>query len=240
MGFVDYILLVLLFVVQPIHGAFSYRQYVSAINKGTQKANVIKLYNQTMAFLWISTFVVLIVWFWLDRSLPSLGFVYTFDDAFWWSLLAVALVCTYLVAAIGQVSKLDEDKKAKQQTALGDLRHFLPQNDSEYKKFVGVSLSAGFCEELIYRGYVFWCLSHFLPLWSTVIFSSVVFALAHSYQGISGVIRVFFVGCAFGGLYAISGSLWLPIIAHALVDVLQGASILQLFKQNKEADGRLV
>jgi len=50
--------------------------------------------------------------------------------------------------------------------------------------------------------------------------SSIVFGMAHLYQGLKGVLGTGLFGLAMALLYAWSGSLLLPIILHALLDLL--------------------
>jgi membrane protease YdiL (CAAX protease family) len=85
---------------------------------------------------------------------------------------------------------------------------------------------AAFGEELVYRGYLMnrvaelaggssraWALS--------LLVVSVLFGVAHSYQGISGVATVITAGLVYGGLYLRSGrNLWAPIIAHGVYDTV--------------------
>jgi len=92
---------------------------------------------------------------------------------------------------------------------------------------------AAFGEELTYRGYF---LNRVKNLVGTRRFAWVVslipvslcFGLAHSYQGISGVIETGYVGLGLGVLYLSTGkNLWLPIIVHGLYDTV-GISLLFL------------
>ena len=103
--------------------------------------------------------------------------------------------------------------------------------------FLGVSVTAGIVEEVIYRGFLFWYLLQFMPLWAAVAVSAVIFALGHSYQGVSGMLRVFVVGLFAGGLYALSDSIWLVMVGHALLDALQGAALLPLFDEDGDGNG---
>ena len=112
---------------------------------------------------------------------------------------------------------------------------FLPHTNRELRSFYGVSITAGIVEEIVYRGFVLWYLALVMPLWAAVVVSSVAFGLGHSYQGTSGVARVTAVGLAFGVFYVFTGSIWLPILAHAIVDVLQGAAISEVLRENEES-----
>ena len=77
-------------------------------------------------------------------------------------------------------------------------------------------------------------LGQFLPLWAVVLVSSIGFGLAHSYQGASGVVRVTLIGLAFGVFYALTGSIWLAMLAHAVLDILQGAYILEVLGPKRQ------
>ena len=70
-----------------------------------------------------------------------------------------------------------------------------------------------------------------MPLWAALVLSSVFFGLGHSYQGKSGAVRTGLVGLVFAILYVVSGSIWLPIIGHAVFDILQGKMILELLRK---------
>ncbi len=52
-----------------------------------------------------------------------------------------------------------------------------------------------------------------------VLVAAVLFGLAHSYQGITGMILTAFAGAVFCGLYVATGSLLVPIALHILVDL---------------------
>jgi membrane protease YdiL (CAAX protease family) len=94
-----------------------------------------------------------------------------------------------------------------------------------------LSITAGIVEETLWRGFLFWYLGQFMPLWAAAIISAVGFGLAHSYQGLANVPRVAIVGAVFSGLYLLTGSLWLPIILHIAVDLLQGRMVFEVLRK---------
>ena len=54
-----------------------------------------------------------------------------------------------------------------------------------------------------------------------MIISSVLFGLAHWYQGKSGVLSTGIVGAVLGILFIASGfNLWLPILTHGFIDTV--------------------
>ena len=109
--------------------------------------------------------------------------------------------------------------------------HFLPRTRRHLSHFAGLSVTAGIVEEIVYRGFMIWLLGNFVPLWAAVIISSVFFGLGHSYQGLEGALRTGAAGLVFAVLYVVSGSIWLPIIGHALIDILQGRLVFELLRR---------
>lgn len=88
--------------------------------------------------------------------------------------------------------------------------------------FGGVSLTAGFCEEFLFRGYFIWALAPRLGWWGAATLSAVFFALWHAYQGWNGVLRTGIFGAFFTLVMAVFHSLWPAIALHALVDLGAG------------------
>ena len=87
-----------------------------------------------------------------------------------------------------------------------------------------VSVTAGVCEEVVFRGFLTAYLMSWLgvPFWGAALLSSLGFGLAHMYQGPLGILKTGFVGYALALLYGLTGSLWAPILAHALMDLVAG------------------
>jgi uncharacterized protein len=109
------------------------------------------------------------------------------------------------------------------------IQGFLPNNTAECAGFSLISLTAGICEEVLYRGFLIRFLHEGapgLPLAGALAASSLAFGLGHAYQGFKGILTTGIGGCAFGVLFLLSGSLIPGIVLHALVD-LQVAYILR-------------
>jgi CAAX protease family protein len=88
-----------------------------------------------------------------------------------------------------------------------------------------VIVSAGFGEEVLFRGFLFERLEKRLgtgraALTVIVLITSGLFAIAHyPDQGLPGVEQAAVTGVVFGSIYALDGRLWLPMVAHAAFDV---------------------
>ena len=107
------------------------------------------------------------------------------------------------------------------------LRDLLPRTGRERAAFAGLSLAAAVGEELAYRGYVIPVLAGLVgtPLAAAV--SSLVFGVLHVYQGPLGMARTAILGGVLAWGFVASGSLWAPIAAHAILDLLLGMALAE-------------
>ena len=96
-----------------------------------------------------------------------------------------------------------------------------PQGVVEVTLWVMMSLTAGFCEELVFRGYL---QAQFLGLTGRAALAvpaqAVVFGVSHLYQGVKQVIVITVLGILFGLLANWRKSLRPGMISHAWSDVL--------------------
>lgn len=98
----------------------------------------------------------------------------------------------------------------------------LPRTPRERALFALVAITAGICEEILYRGLPVYLLDHHFPNLGpilVVIITACVFGLAHAYQGVKGILGTGLLGGVFTAVYLSTGALWLPIICHALIDL---------------------
>ena len=90
---------------------------------------------------------------------------------------------------------------------------------------------AGWGEETVYRGWMFERLGKLFgsSVWartSIVVLTSVVFALPHYVdQGIPGVAQALITGSVFGTIFALTGRIFLLMVAHAAFDLAALAMI---------------
>lgn len=85
--------------------------------------------------------------------------------------------------------------------------------------------SAGFAEEVVFRGFVMGNLARALgddkKAWIiAAVLQAGIFGLMHSYQGVGGIITTGTIAFVFGMAYFYIRNLWPVIIAHGLVDVI--------------------
>jgi uncharacterized protein len=107
--------------------------------------------------------------------------------------------------------------------ALGRNVSMLPRGGIELTLWIALSVTAGICEETIFRGYLqrqFMALTMSTPV--GILLSAAAFGVAHAYQGFRMVILIGLYGAMFGILAYWRGSVRPGMIAHAWQDSLNG------------------
>lgn len=107
----------------------------------------------------------------------------------------------------------------------GEVGNLIPKGVFGKVVWIMVSITAGFCEEVAFRGYLMTRLrliGKFNSWLIPVAVSALLFGAMHSYQGLSNVIIIAVLGLTFSILYIRSGSLWPGVIAHFLFNAIQG------------------
>lgn len=101
--------------------------------------------------------------------------------------------------------------------------YHVPTGPAEIILWLLVSLSAGFCEELVFRGYLqrqFHAATRSIV--AAVALQAIVFGLVHTYQGWKPVLVITVLGVLYGTLVALRRDLRASMIAHAWSDIYEG------------------
>ncbi len=178
-------------------------------------------WKKTIVVQWALTAGALAVWLGAGRPLGALGL-----EAEWHWRLGVGVLVVAIVTALLSAQNRALEKSAEERRKVADqlfsMRDFLPRGDRERVVFTGVALTAGICEEILYRGFITQYLDAFLPYWAAGVVATLAFALAHLYQGRAGAMRAGFTGAVLALLTWGSGSLVPAILLHVLIDVFGG------------------
>ena len=101
------------------------------------------------------------------------------------------------------------------------VRFLLPNGRVEMALWLALSISAGICEEAIFRGYLqrqFASLTQNVP--AGILLSAVMFAAAHSYQGLWRAVVIGLDGAMLGGLAYWCRSVRPGMVGHAFKDAV--------------------
>lgn len=139
-----------------------------------------------------------------------------------WSLLlgiGIQLASTVILEPFSdKVTKSTTDHSAFE-SLRGSLLNFL-------LILLTVWLLVAFVEEIIFRGYMMGEIAELTgtskaALAVNLLASSILFGLAHWYQGKSGALSTGIIGAVLGVLFIASGfNLWLPILTHGFIDTV--------------------
>ena len=227
MTLLDHVFFFALAVAYPITSYISFKRLLRRVAAG-QVVSPTEIYKSTLISHWTMFGMALAIWQATGRSWVALGFGWDIDTGF---LLGLALTAAAIVIIMRQYGGLDNASEKTRESVrrqIGDLEFMMPRNNTELGRFYAVSATAGIVEETLWRGYMFWYLGHVMPLWAAAIVTSVVFGFGHIYQGIANVPKITLVGGVFAGLYLLTGSLWLPMLLHAVFDAVQGRAVCRL------------
>jgi membrane protease YdiL (CAAX protease family) len=179
------------------------------------------LYASTIAFQWLA--VAVVGWrAWAHGyTAPQLGL--TLHDRT--RLLVAGFVGAATISALQwlnlrRVGKVPVERRGPLQAVA---ERILPQSAEELFPYLALAITAGLCEEFLYRGFSMAVLARLgLQAWAVVLLSSILFGLAHSYQGRGGVIVTLLMGLALGASRIAYDSLVPAILWHTAVDVVAG------------------
>ncbi|GAA1581283.1 hypothetical protein GCM10009678_75050 [Actinomadura kijaniata] len=97
----------------------------------------------------------------------------------------------------------------------------LPRDARERRLGLAMSVTAGICEEFVYRGVLIALFVGVLgvPVQVAAGIALALFAVAHAYQGWRNMLLTLLPGYALTAMYLSTGSLLLPVLVHILIDV---------------------
>ncbi|MCF2949017.1 CPBP family intramembrane metalloprotease [Paraglaciecola aquimarina] len=186
------------------------------------KKSLIQAYAEGMLIIWLPVIFLLVHLVYSPLTLVSIGLKWNDSWQFLTSLGLLILVIFYFILSSLSLVK-DEASQASLAKQITPLAWFMPKTKSQLAIFtLGLSVSAGICEELIFRGYLLHALTEHVGLSFAVLISSALFGLCHLYQGLDHVIRTFIIGLVLCGVYWFSQSLLMAIILHIAVDIYGG------------------
>ncbi len=221
MMLLDHGLVFIIAIVYPIAGLFGFRRLLRRVAAG-ESVNRGELYRNTMVGHWTLLLICMAMWAGAARPWSALGLGLQLDPRFAIGVVLTVLGIAVLLMQVREVKSASQEQLDGIRKRFGKLSLIIPQNGNELVRFYGLSITAGIVEEILWRGFLIWYLNQFMPLWAAALVSVIGFGLAHAYQGIANLPQVTAVGAAFTGLYLLTGSIWLPVILHAAVDILQG------------------
>jgi membrane protease YdiL (CAAX protease family) len=218
-----WLVVVVVAVLVPARGYVVYRRLLSSGGHDIPSKMKVRIYASTIAMQWALAGGAVLVARRHGLSLADLGQTLgqtqrTLEVTAGLLVLAVVLLGVNLFQVL-------RAKRSWLASGVRRLRGMLPVTASELAAFVGVSLTAGICEELLYRGWLVCFLAAlFGSVVAGVVVGAAVFGLAHAYQGSRGMLLAGVLGLIFGVVFVVVGTLVPGQVLHAAVDVVGGVT----------------
>src|SRR6266704_1076822 len=216
-------------VILPWRGRVRMKKLLARPTVSTMERLV--LYASTIAFQWLS--VAVVAWRAWAHGYTASQLGLTIQDPT--KVIAASIVGAVTIAALQwlnlrRVGRLPIESRGTLQPIA---ERILPQSTVELLPYLALAITAGLCEEFLYRGFAMAALARAgLSAWLVILLSSLLFGLAHSYQGRGGMLMTFVVGLLLGASRLTYNSLVPAIFWHSAVDVVAGVAGRRYLRRN--------
>lgn len=220
------------FILNPLYIFLTYKKEKQ--NVVAQPSLRVGMYCSWMLHLILPVIVLMVFINQTSMSLENIGLKWQMDLPNLLGMVGVLVLCGYFLFSLKQLkNNTAEHSTIRKQLAY--IQWMTPSNSREARYFIfGLSITAGICEEILFRGYLMQVLGGYFPTYMVVIISSLVFGLQHIYQGPIHILRTAIVGATMALIYLFTDSLIVPIILHALFDMYGGAMAYIVFSSDSE------
>jgi membrane protease YdiL (CAAX protease family) len=216
-----WLIFIVLGVLLPLRGRLRLQKLMAIPQMGRRER--LSLYASTIAFQWLA--VAIVAWRAWARGLApdELGLVVHGR----WRILFAAIVGAATLGALQwfNLRRMGRSSGKAREFMQTLAERILPQSPVELLPYLGLAVTAGLCEEFLYRGFAMAALTRAgLPVWGVVLLSSVLFGLAHLYQGRGGIVSTLVVGTVFGTARIAYDWLVPVMVWHFAVDAVAGVA----------------
>jgi len=222
-----------LLLITPIEGV------IESKNK-TTLSNKVKQYHQQALWSLLPLIFIVLLFSFGFTSFNSIGIQWISLNNHIYTKVVIyigyGLYFIHLLYNLYSISILKYNDAARRKVSENinkDVYAFLPITKREREAWSIVAIAAGFSEEIIYRGYLFYIIPMYLGsihIGLVILVSSLIFAIGHLYQG-KELIKTFLLGLLFGFYFSVLSSVIPVIIIHILQDLI----VTYIFKDDEES-----
>jgi len=143
------------------------------------------------------------------------------------ALLDIAVAVGFYISAIfvlgGLAYAMGMANPAKTHELKKQIEFLIPHSALETTIWIAVAATAGFCEEVIFRGYFQRQIGAIAgSIWLGILFQGIVFGASHGYEGPQRMVLIAVYGLMFGILAHWRKSLRPGMMAHFMWDTISG------------------
>lgn len=232
---VDHVFAFTIILLLPILSVWTYRAMMARLRADPSVRW--RAYLGLIVSQWSFTAILLGAWFAAGRDHTAIGFGLPLGVR---SIIGLAFTMVIVAALALQAVAIRRGGDAARNSVyaqIADVQELLPRTPSEARWFRALAVTAGVCEEVMYRGFLIAYLAVLLGAWPAVAASSAMFGVAHAYQGRANALKGAGFGLLTGALYVGCGSLVWPMIIHAAID-LHGGALGRFALEDREPSDR--
>lgn len=149
-------------------------------------------------------------------------------------LIDIMIAALFWAFSAGVLASLQFAMRISAKERLAQVGFLVPRGWAELALWCAVSLTAGFCEETVFRGYFQRQFTAFTQSAAAgIVLQGLVFGVAHLYQGFKTPLVIAVYGILFGLLAHFRKSLRPGMIAHAWQDTATGVALSFMAKYGK-------
>jgi len=216
-----WLIFVVLGVILPWRGRVRLRKLLAIPHVSRRER--LSLYASTIAFQWIM--VGMVAWrAWVHGyTATELGLVsYGKSRVLLAGMVGAATLALLQWLNLRRMGRLSTPARGLLQSLA---ERIFPQSRTEMLPYCVLAVTAGVCEEFLYRGFAMAVFIRVrLPAWQAVVISSFLFGLAHVYQGRGGAVGTTLLGALFGAARIGYHSLVPAASWHTAVDLVAGVA----------------
>ncbi len=208
---------------------------VSAINAAGTSAKDSSSHSQN-DMLKLYVFIIGMEWLWVRfvaKGMQDRGrSIFEFLDVKHCTLLALAKDLAIGAIALVAIYFLSTglDGLTHHDPAAGNaILRTSPSGSLAVTVWICLSLSAGICEEIVFRGYLQRQLTALTGnLGLAIVLQAIIFGIGHAYEGIGSIVNITLHGLVLGLLAAWRRNIRAGMIEHAAWDIIAGLGIMQM------------
>lgn len=222
MNLFDHLNVLVFACLYPVYVFFTYRTIKKDLIENKPGIRI-KDYKETIFWLWLLCIITIVIWISNDRLFSVLKIDFSYSFVLLITIVLFVITPFLFLLLFRKIRDDDKQRKSiKEKLDSVDASEFLPRSKNEFKWFVFLSITAGICEEFLFRGFLIWYIETQSNIIFAVVISSILFGAAHSYQGVKGFLRSGIMGFILALILLWTNSLIIPIFIHIAGDVYNG------------------
>ena len=205
-----FVLIAIVYPIQAIIGAKSIKKFLLEFPE-----KKVGIYQQTLLVQVILCVLIFIAMYVNQDGIEKIGLVFIFNPLWMSALILLSILAWWLIDRI----EITPSKREQLHAQYREVLFLLPVTSADYRWSVILAFSVGIMEEIIFRGFLFWQLTLYIPIVAALFLTNFIFALCHSTTGLKNALYTLLLGLIASLLFIWTNSLWLPIILHILLDL---------------------